>query len=156
MSAIHRDPEGRKKADRNHASLVERLIEEAIERGEFDELAGRGRPLPSDEDDTYAGQWRVGFTILRNARIAPPWIEADREVRRLRDERARLLVRARRASPLMRRRYGEEMTELVEAHNRSVEQVNTQAPTYRQHRRRLDVREEIRRLDDVFGQENGS
>ena len=157
MTASHRDPEGRKKVDRDHPSLVERLIAEAIERGEFDDLPGRGKPLPRpDENEVYAGEWRMAFGILKNAGVAPPWIEADKEVRRLREARDSLLEQARRAGALMRRRYRDQLAELVEAHDRAVEQVNTQAPSERQHRRRMQLHEEIERLEVAFGRKSAS
>ena len=147
MSPVHRDPEGRQKAAPTYPSLVERLIQEAIDRGEFDDLPGRGKPLRLDEDE-HAGEWALGFRILKNANLAPRWIEADKEVRRLRVERDRLLERAAKASGLMQRHYRRQLQELVEAHNRAVDQVNAYAPSDRQHRRRMVLAEEIRVLSD--------
>ncbi len=149
-SATHRDGEGQKKVARDYPSLVERLIQEAQEQGKFDHLPGRCKPLQLD-DDRHAGEWALAFRILKNANVAPPWIEADKEVRHLRGALDRLLERSARASLLMRGRYRRELGQLVEAHNRAVEQVNAYAPTERQHRRRLVLENEMQRLEEAFG-----
>ena len=47
-------------------------------------------PLP---DESAAGDMATAYHILRNAGVAPPWIEADRRARHLLDERDALLQR---------------------------------------------------------------
>ena len=42
----------------------------------------------------YAGEWALAFRMLRNAGVAPPWIEADKEVRELLARRDALVARA--------------------------------------------------------------
>ena len=44
------------------------------------ELPFRGEPLPA-ADDAFAGEWAMAFRMLKNAAIAPPWIEADKDAR---------------------------------------------------------------------------
>jgi hypothetical protein len=60
---------------------VEQQIVEAQERGEFDDLPDRGKPLRIEESP-FAGGLEVGFGILKNAGIAPYWIELEKEIRR--------------------------------------------------------------------------
>ena len=44
-------------------SIAEEKIKEAIERGEFDNLSGFGKPLPPDQDPWLMGQaWRMVHT----------------------------------------------------------------------------------------------
>ena len=51
--------------------LAERRIEEAIARGEFDDLPGAGRPLDlDDEDPLLPEELRLAYRILRNADYA--------------------------------------------------------------------------------------
>ena len=64
---------------------VDRAIRQAQERGDFDNLPGHGKPLVLD-DDPYAGEWRTAFRALKNAGMAPPWIEANREIVAVRAE----------------------------------------------------------------------
>ena len=48
--------------------LAERKIEEAIERGEFDDLPGAGRPLDLDDlDPSLPEELRLAYRILKNA-----------------------------------------------------------------------------------------
>jgi hypothetical protein len=82
---------------------VDRMIREATERGEFDDLAGAGKPLDLEENP-FAGEWRSAFRIARNAGAAPLWVELDREIaadlgaqREMAERTARYLAQARQA-----------------------------------------------------------
>ena len=97
MVAKRRDGEGKLSVGPTWESIVERQIREAMDEGAFDELPYSGQPLPLD-DDSAAGERALGFRVLRNAGVAPPWIEADKEVRDLLAERDALLARAAVAS----------------------------------------------------------
>ena len=59
--------------------LVERKIREAQERGDFDDLPGRGRPLQLD-GNPYARDWELAYKLLRDHGFAPPWVEASRDM----------------------------------------------------------------------------
>jgi hypothetical protein len=56
--------------------LAERKIEEAIARGELDDLPGAGRPLELDDDPLAPEELRVAFRILKNAGYVPPEVQA--------------------------------------------------------------------------------
>ena len=84
----------------------------------------------------------MAHRMLRNAGAAPPWIESDKEVRRLLARREALLARPRRTSTMGRERERAELAALVEAINRAIARVNAEAPTVRQHRRPLDLEAE--------------
>jgi DnaJ homologue, subfamily C, member 28, conserved domain len=131
-------------------SLTDRLIREAAQRGEFDNLPLHGQPLPN-RDNPYAGEQALAFSVLENAGVAPPWIEADKEVRARQAERAALLARAATASSVMRRTLHTQLTRIVERHNDAVARVNAGAPTARQHRRPLVLAQELEALDAAIG-----
>jgi hypothetical protein len=61
--------------------LAEQKIQEAIERGELDDLPGAGRPLDLDDDPLVPEELRVAYRVLKNAGFVPPEIELVREVR---------------------------------------------------------------------------
>jgi hypothetical protein len=61
-------------------SWIDEAIAEARERGEFDDLPGRGEPLRIKENP-LAGDWEMAFHVLENAGMAPPWMEMSREIR---------------------------------------------------------------------------
>jgi Domain of unknown function (DUF1992) len=60
--------------------LAERVIQEAIARGELDDLPGAGRPLELDDDALVPEELRVAYRILKNAGFVPPEVEALNEI----------------------------------------------------------------------------
>jgi Domain of unknown function (DUF1992) len=65
------------------AKLAESKIRTAMERGEFENLRGRGRPLALDDLSRVPAELRMGFKLLRNADCLPPELEARKEMARL-------------------------------------------------------------------------
>ena len=66
--------------------IVEERIRNAQQRGLFDNLAGRGKPLPKDViGDTVSEDLRLSYRILKNADCLPPEVEVQREIRRTED-----------------------------------------------------------------------
>ncbi len=152
MSTSERNPElpdpYRPSRETVRETPIERQIREATEEGAFDHLPHQGARLPL-EDDSAAGAWALAHRMLRNAGAAPPWIESDKAVRALLDERDRLVARAPHLTEAGRARARTEMARIVDAANRAIERVNAEAPTDRQHRRRLDLASELDRLDQA-------
>jgi hypothetical protein len=68
-----------------YLKIVERKIQEALERGEFDNLPGRGKPLLLEEDSHIPEELRVAYKILKNADCLPPELEAKKEIRQMED-----------------------------------------------------------------------
>jgi len=62
------------------ARIAEARIAEAIERGEFEDLPGKGRPLELDDLSRLPADMRLSYKILRNADVVPPEVELRREV----------------------------------------------------------------------------
>ena len=71
---------------------VDQAIEDAQERGDFNNLPGYGKPLTIDENP-YAGDRALGFHVLSNAGIKPLWMELDREIQAVRLHMDELLER---------------------------------------------------------------
>jgi hypothetical protein len=65
------------------ALLAESKIQAAMARGDFDDLPGRGKPLPLEDLSRVPPDLRMGFKLLRNAGCLPPELEARKEVTRL-------------------------------------------------------------------------
>ncbi|HBR05984.1 MAG TPA: DUF1992 domain-containing protein [Desulfovibrio sp.] len=65
--------------------FIERLAEEAIVRhmreGGFDNLEGRGRPLPEEDLSMVPEDLRMAYRILKNAGCLPPELEREKEIR---------------------------------------------------------------------------
>ncbi len=68
------------------AVIAERKIREAMARGEFDDLPGRGKPLEMEEDVAgIPAELRMAYKILKNAGCLPPELELRKEIVALRD-----------------------------------------------------------------------
>ena len=65
------------------------VIRAAIANGEFEDLPGRGQPLPSDDLSMVPHEHRLAFRVLRNAGVVPPEVMALNELSLLRDTIAR-------------------------------------------------------------------
>lgn len=66
-------------------NLVEKRIKEAQDRGEFEDLAGRGEPLEFDDDSHVPQDLRLTYKILKNADCLPPELELKKEIRQMED-----------------------------------------------------------------------
>ncbi|HWQ31525.1 MAG TPA: DUF1992 domain-containing protein [Blastocatellia bacterium] len=60
--------------------LVENRIREAMDKGEFSNLPGRGQPLNLDDYFATPEEMRLAHSILKNANIVPEEIELLREI----------------------------------------------------------------------------
>ena len=146
-----RDSEGRLHFAPGWESLVDRQIREAVAEGKFDDLPHQGERLPNDENP-FAGEWALAFHVLKNAGVAPPWIEADKEVRELIARRDAIIERAATGpapSGFARRRDRAALEELVERINGAVARLNAEAPTERQFRKPLVLADELARYDEA-------
>jgi len=65
--------------------IVEQRIREAQEKGDFDNLPGRGRPLSLEDDRGVPEDLRLAYKILKNADCLPPELELKKEIRQMED-----------------------------------------------------------------------
>jgi len=70
-----------KKSRRDWESSIEKQIREAMERGDFDNLRGTGKPLDLNENPYTPADWQLAFKVLKDAGVAPAWIEQGKEIR---------------------------------------------------------------------------
>src|SRR5579859_4881248 len=75
-----RRPAG-KLSGRQYHHYIEEQIQEAVARGEFNNLAGTGKPL-NLEDNSQAGDKTSAYRLLKQNGYAPPEIELLKEIRR--------------------------------------------------------------------------
>ncbi len=69
----------------SYLKFVERQIQEALERGEFDNLPGKGRPLQIEDDSHIPEDLRLAYKILKNADCLPPELQLKKEIRQMED-----------------------------------------------------------------------
>jgi hypothetical protein len=62
---------------RQWESAVDKQIREAEERGDFDNLPGRGQPLRLDDWDQ---EWGLAFHVLKQAGETLPWIALGQDI----------------------------------------------------------------------------
>ncbi len=140
---------------------MDKQIREAIDRGDFQNLAGRGKPLDLSENPFTPSDWRMAYRLLRDAGVSPDWIEQDKEIRsELRalvermERRARALAaRAAKTKTLApdkmiaehkqigrdRERVRAELREQAIALNRQIDTFNLKAPSSRLHHARIRI-----------------
>lgn len=70
--------------------LVEKMIKEAMAKGEFDNLAGSGQPIDLSEYFATPEDVRLGHKLLKDANIIPEELELLREAETLKAELARV------------------------------------------------------------------
>jgi len=69
--------------------LIEEKIREAMEKGEFDDLPGKGKPLDLDAYFATPADLRLGYSVLKSAGCLPVEVELQKEIESL---KARLSV----------------------------------------------------------------
>ncbi|HEX7593708.1 MAG TPA: DUF1992 domain-containing protein [Anaerolineae bacterium] len=164
---------GEPRPARKGESTIEKQIRQAIERGEFDHLPGKGKPLDLSENPYTPADWRLAYKVLQDAGIAPDWIELDKEIRResdvlrawfarqvqwQRDRRARLnvlspyqMIAERERLAQVREKTGAEYRARAAALNKLIDLYNLKAPTAGLHRERIRIEEEIQKFLDACG-----
>jgi DnaJ family protein C protein 28 len=153
---------------RDWESWIDQQIREAQERGEFDNLPGKGKPLDLTPNP-YAQEQELAYKILKDAGYAPEWIELDKVIRgklerarsslarswawrqeRLADLAARSdswanAERARAVDGWQRAVVAFELE--VEAINREIRDLNLKVPSARFQRRKVDAAGEVARIE---------
>ena len=67
-------------------------IEEAMERGEFANLPGKGKPIKLDTNPFLTPQARMANRLLKENGFAPRWVELQKEIKREKTQLERVLI----------------------------------------------------------------
>ncbi len=83
----------KKKPSQSWSDFVEQQIRDAMERGEFENLPGKGKP---QELAAYPGDpsMEMANKIVRDAGFVPAWLELEREIDREQNEAEEALLRS--------------------------------------------------------------
>ena len=139
-------------------SLIDKKIREAMEQGEFDNLAGKGEPIDLSENPFEDPDWRTAHRLLRNAGFAPSWIEErkdiDAELAAARSGLARagtVLQNARhteheRSATARWEKAVDSFRIKVNELNRRINAWNLKVPGVGFQRKRIDTEQEIERI----------
>lgn len=140
-------------------TVADRLIEEAMARGEFDDLPGKGKPLDLRETEAERrGEW-AAQRIMENSGFKPAWASDRRELLEKADAIRGALSRAwdaRAASLAGGEGYAAvalrwdraiaRFREAVEKLNKEIRLYNLKAPHVRLHLRIVDADRVIERI----------
>lgn len=137
-------------------SMAEKMIREAIEAGEFDNLPGKGRPIDLSENPFEDPDLRVVHKLLRDAGFAPAWIEerkdidAQFELARQVLERAWALYQPAGTSPneAAWERNVKDFAEKAAELNKRISIYNLKAPAAVFHRKRIDAPKVIQEIKE--------
>lgn len=138
--------------------LIDKKIREAMEAGEFDNLAGTGQPIDLSENPFEDPDWRTANRLLRNAGFAPSWIEERKEID-AELEAARIVLTRNWKIKLNARETSNEQAagerwekalatvrdQLLKL-NRRIDAWNLKTPGAGFHRNRIDIAREIDRI----------
>ena len=65
--------------------LAEERIKQAMEKGEFDNLPGQGKPLTLEDDSRIPPELRLAHKVLKNAGYIAPEVEIMRQISHTQD-----------------------------------------------------------------------
>lgn len=69
----------RQRREEDLRNVIERIIDEAAEKGAFDNLPGKGQPLKLKKNP-YASDQSLAYELLQNNDYTLPWIEKRNEI----------------------------------------------------------------------------
>ncbi len=142
---------------RDWESVIEKQIREAMERGEFESLPGRGKPLDLSADPNVPPEWDLAFKMLKDAGFAPEWIEEDKQIRAGRErvfKAFQTYLRQPHKPPANRtareaRLIADFRREAAEL-NRLIDLFNLKAPSPRLHHARIRIEEEVEKFREAI------
>jgi len=68
-----------------YEKIVEQRIKEAMEKGEFENLPGKGKPIPLEDDSHVPEDLRLAYKLLKNADCLPPELLEKKEILQMED-----------------------------------------------------------------------
>ncbi len=155
------EQENQDKSSRDHKKLtrrewetvVDQQIREAMERGDFENLRGRGKPLDLSVDPNVPEDWQLAFKVLKDAGYAPDWVEQDKDLRAALENLFKPLRRYLERGANFRGdrapyedRLIAEFRKAAAELNRTIDVYNLKAPSPRVHRPRIRIEEEVEKF----------
>ena len=75
---------------------VDKQLQEAIDRGDFEDLPGKGKRQELEENAYVPRETRIVNQMLKDNGFAPRWIVVDKEIRAEREQSGKLLRNIKR------------------------------------------------------------
>jgi hypothetical protein len=67
---------------------IDKMIGEAIERGEFKDLEGEGKPIDLDAYFATPQELRIGYSVLKSSKFVPEEIDRMKEIGEIKEKLA--------------------------------------------------------------------
>lgn len=133
---------------------IDRVIRDAIERGDFDDLPGAGKPLDLSAYDIN-NDWRLAFHVLKQVGETVPWIALGKEIEGDQQQLSNVLQmaaaeHARGLDDGARRRWRARYLEQTARLDGLVARYNRQIPSIQLERARLPAHAAAARFDAVW------
>jgi DnaJ family protein C protein 28 len=135
-------------------SLVDRLIRESMERGEFKDLAGAGKPIDLSENPFEDPDLRTTYRLLRNAGFAPAWIEELKDIDARQQQAVAVLRRAKKLYRTDTAQWLRAVTEFREVGaelNQRIRLYNLKTPVMKLQRKVIDINAIVNELEQEEG-----
>jgi DnaJ homolog subfamily C member 28 len=135
--------------------LIDKIIRESMERGEFDNLSGSGEPIDLKENPFEDPDMRMAHRLLRNAGFAPAWIEERKDIDAEFQRARATLLRAKNlygregklANNVHWQRAAKEFRAMANELNQRIRMYNLKAPAVGFHRSVIDSEALINELE---------
>ncbi len=118
-------------------ALIDEIIQDAMRKGQFDNLPGTGERLKLDDDSWVPPDQRMAHKLLRDNDLAPDWMAQGKALDLERDTLIRSLQRARSPQQIA------VLREQVAKHNRQVLSYNLKVPAGVVHKRHFNFEAEL-------------
>jgi hypothetical protein len=110
--------------------LISEIVRRSREKGDLDNLPGKGKPLNLDNDSEVPPEDRIVNRVMKSNNILPPWIQLDKEIREGMEqlEQLRLSSTANKEAKLV---------EMIYEINKKIEKFNLTCPVSLLQKRKL-------------------
>ncbi len=65
---------------RNHNSSIDEIIQQAMDRGDFENLPGKGKPLKLKKNPYEDPEWGMAYSMIKSSGFTLPWMEKGKEI----------------------------------------------------------------------------
>lgn len=135
---------------RNYQSLIDQLIDEARTSGQFDNLAGQGKPIRTDDDLLVPNEDRLAYRMLKANGFTPMWMETRRDIQAERERAEKWLQRTNaswaRTPPALQRRARNEYRTMLTEIRRLILNYNLTVPPAAGQIEMISIENEMERL----------
>jgi DnaJ family protein C protein 28 len=140
---------------------VDEIIRRAMERGDFNNLAGKGKPLQLQDNPYEDPAWRMAFRALRSSGFTLPWMETRQQIERDFEEAKNSILRtwkwrnsAIKKAPSNHfveaewKRALAEFRQKLDALNKRIFSYNLEVPSELFHRKRINIDRELKKITE--------